>query len=128
MTDSITGLEHKVKVVINDCFGGFGLSDSAVERYAELKNIKLVKIIEDRPFGGGSWYIDGVEDEEHYFSSYSINDRADPALVQVVEEMGDAANGWAAVLKIVDIPDDVEWHIAEYDGIEHVAENHRTWR
>lgn len=115
------------KVVINRCFGGFGLSDSAVERYAELKGIKLVKIIEERSFGGGSWYIDGIEDDDHYFSSYSIEDRDDPILVQVVEEMGEQSWGWASELVVVTIPDDVKWHISEYDGLEHVAENHRTW-
>jgi len=30
-------------------------------------------------------------------------------------------------LKIVDIPDGVEWEIEEYDGMEWVAEKHRTW-
>lgn len=116
------------KVVINTCFGGFGLSDEAVERYAELKGINLVRIQEEKTWGGASWYIDGIKDDAHYFSSYSIgDDRADPILIQVVEEMGKAANGWAADLAIVDIPDDVEWHIHEYDGSEHVAENHRTW-
>ena len=116
------------KVVINTCFGGFGLSDEAVERYAELKGINLVRIQEEKTWGGASWYIDGIEDDAHYFSSYSIgDDRADPILIQVVEEMGKAADGWAAELTIVDIPDDVEWHIDEYDGNEYVAENHRTW-
>ena len=98
-----------MKVVINRCFGGFGLSDAAVERYAELKGINLVRIQEDKSFGGASWYIDGIEDDEHYFSSYSIGgDRADPILIQVVEEMGKAADGWAAELAIVDVPDDIE--------------------
>lgn len=117
-----------MKVVINQCFGGFGLSDAAVERYAELKGINIVRRQEERSYGGSSWYIDGIEDDDHYFSSYSIGeDRADPILIQVVEEMDEAANGHAADLGIVDIPDDVEWHIHEYDGSEHVAENHRTW-
>jgi len=31
-------------------------------------------------------------------------------------------------LAIVEIPDDVEYTIEEYDGNEHVAEAHRTWR
>ena len=116
-----------MKVVINKCYGGFGLSDDAVERYAELKGINLVKVQEEKSFGA-TWYIDGIQDDEHYFSSYSIgDDRADPILVQVVEEMGDAADGWAAELVIVDIPDDVDWYIEEYDGNEHVAEAHRTW-
>jgi len=30
-------------------------------------------------------------------------------------------------LKIVEVPDDANWYIAEYDGLEHVAERHRTW-
>jgi hypothetical protein len=29
---------------------------------------------------------------------------------------------------VVEIPDGVEWEIAEYDGLEWVAEKHRTWR
>ena len=29
--------------------------------------------------------------------------------------------------KIVEIPADVEWQIQEYDGMEWVAEKHRTW-
>ena len=53
--------------------------------------------------------------------------RDDSALIQVVEEMGEAANGSCAALKIVDIPDDVDWYIEEYDGNEWVAERHRTW-
>ncbi len=31
-------------------------------------------------------------------------------------------------LKVVEIPDDVEFFIKDYDGMEHVAEKHRTWR
>ena len=30
-------------------------------------------------------------------------------------------------LKVVEIPDDVEYDIQEYDGNEWVAEKHRTW-
>jgi len=30
-------------------------------------------------------------------------------------------------LKVVEIPDDVEWRIHDYDGAEHVYEKHRTW-
>lgn len=55
-------------------------------------------------------------------------DRKDPNLVRVVEELGAAANGAHAKLRIVEIPDDVEFEIDEYDGNEHVAEVHRTWR
>ena len=47
--------------------------------------------------------------------------------IQVVEELGEEANTPASKLKIVEIPDDVEWEIEEYDGIEWVAEKHRVW-
>jgi len=30
-------------------------------------------------------------------------------------------------LKVVEIPDDVEWNVQEYDGNEWVAEKHRIW-
>lgn len=53
--------------------------------------------------------------------------RADPKLVQVVEELGELANGKCAKLAIVEIPDDVSWEIDEYDGMERVEETHRSW-
>lgn len=110
------------KIVINACFGGFSLSDKAILRYAEIKGIHLV-------CEGDGWlkhyYKDSVSDD-NYFSDRDIP-RDDHVLIQVVEELGHDADGDCANLKIVEIPDDVEWHIAEYDGSEHVAENHRKW-
>lgn len=93
-----------MKVVINVCFGGFSLSDKAVARMKEL----------------------GIEDAETFWGRWD-NSRADLRLVQTVEELGHEANGHYSKLRIVTIPDDVKWHIHEYDGLEHVAENHRTW-
>lgn len=53
--------------------------------------------------------------------------RTDKDLVDVVEKMGEAANGWAADLRIVDVPDNIQWEIDDYDGIETVHELHRSW-
>jgi hypothetical protein len=39
-----------------------------------------------------------------------------------------ASFGSFSELKIVNIPDDVEFQIEEYDGNEWVAEKHRVWR
>ncbi len=91
-----------MKVVINRCYGGFGLSKEAEAKYAALTSKEEV------------W-------------SFEL-ERNDPVLIQIVEELGEAANGGYAELKIVEIPDDVEWQIQEYDGIEWVAEVHRTWQ
>lgn len=117
------------KIAINRCFGGFGLSDAAFERLLARKGIAFEKVKGESSFMGDSYYKAGhVGDDEHYLSEYSFcEDRADPDLIAVIEEMGKEAEGWAADIAIVEIPVDVKWHIHEYDGLEHVAEDHRTW-
>lgn len=90
------------KVVINTCFGGFNLSEEAIAAYAMMT---------------------GMAPEEVY--TWEMK-RDDPALVDVVETLG-GDMGYASKLKVVEIPVDVRWHIEEYDGVEHVAEAHRTW-
>lgn len=73
------------------------------------------------------------ERKEHNKKYESINldnrpeNREDPLLIQAIEELGEEANGRCAKLKIVEIPDDVEYEIEEYDGNEHIAEVHKTW-
>jgi hypothetical protein len=64
--------------------------------------------------------------ERHSLEHRDIK-RDDPLLIRVVEELGEEANGSCASLKIIEVPDDVKWEIAEYDGSERVAECHRTW-
>ncbi len=100
LNDLKTGVRY---VVINVCYGGFGLSARARREYCKLAGI-----------------------QENGFYDREVA-RDDPYLVQVVKSLGMAANGDHANLKIVEIPGDVEWHISEYDGNEHVAEDHRTW-
>lgn len=74
------------------------------------------------------------EKAEHneMYDKYSINKREIPRddkdLVELVEEFGDKMSGCYARLKVVEIPDGVEWEIEEYDGNETIAEKHRTWR
>jgi len=53
--------------------------------------------------------------------------RDDLKLAQVVEELGRAANGHGAELRVVAIPDDVRLEISAVGGVEHVIEVHRTW-
>lgn len=54
------------------------------------------------------------------------DDRTDKDLIAVVEKLGDKASGSCAELKIVEIPDGVDWEIDEYDGIESIHEKHRS--
>lgn len=91
-----------MKVVINRCFGGFSLSKMAYE------------------FMGLEW--DGYG---YKYSGYDM--RTDSGLVACVETLGEKADGRCAELKVVEIPDDVDWEIDEYDGLETVHEVHRVW-
>ena len=88
-----------MKVVINTNYGGFRLSDEA-EGMLEQRGVTVDDI---------------------------LYERSHQALVEVVELLGPGANAQGCNLKVVEIPDDVKWHVAEYDGSEWVAENHRTW-
>lgn len=115
------------KIVINTCYGGFGLSQNAIMRYGELARINIVCINDEKSPFWNMYYVDGIEDDEHWFSDGQL-ERDDPHLVRVVEELGNAANHDYAQLKVVEIPDDVEFQVEEYDGMEWVAEKHRVWR
>ncbi len=111
-----------MKVVINRCYGGFGLSKEAMLRYCELKGIVVYP---ERQSYGSYIYWKDVEKKKAFWDG-DIN-RNDPVLIQVVEELGAKANGEYAELKIISIPDDISWEIDEYDGMERVEEVHRSW-
>lgn len=117
------------RIVINKCFGGFGLSDEAFEHYLNLKGIKYGASASAFPSLQNSkdyWKDGNFGVSSDYLSDRDI-DRNDPALIQTIEELGEKADGQFTNLKIVEVPDDVEWLIEEYDGNEWVAEKHRTW-
>jgi hypothetical protein len=90
-----------MKIIINTCYGGFGLSKEALALFNERSGTIII-------------YEHDIE-------------RNNPILVEIVEQLGEAADGGFAELKVVEIPDDVKWQIEEYDGNEWVAEKHRTW-
>jgi hypothetical protein len=124
----IDELRGRRRIVINTCFGGFNLSHQAAIRYLELAGIEYK--LEPQPDRdtqnklGPAIMINGLGWK---YYSRTVN-RDDPALVSVVNELGTAANGSFAELKVVTIPADVDWIIDEYDGCEWVSERHRTWR
>jgi hypothetical protein len=115
-----------MKIVINADHGGFGLSDAAFERYLKLKGIEFARV--SGRFESADYYKAGHIDENDYYLSYYDIKRDDPFLIQLVEELGEEANGKYSSLKVIEIPENVDWEIMEYDGLEWVAERHRTWR
>ena len=120
-----------MKVAINVCYGGFGLSDKAFEKLLERKGIEFDKK-EDAGISGITHYYEKgqLDNDDAYLSVYEFTldeKRADPDLIAIIEEMDEESFGQFADLRVVEIPDDVEWQIDEYDGREWVAEKHRTW-
>jgi hypothetical protein len=120
-----------MKVAINCHWGGFGLSDAAFEKLLTRKGVEFVKVedLQYKSFKLTHYYKKGmVDNNDGYLSPYDfIRDRSDSDLIAVIEEMGREANGNCADIKIIEIPDGIEWEVHDYDGIEHIAEKHRTW-
>lgn len=119
------------KIVYNGCYGGFGLSDAGIKRYAELKGLTL--------FPEGSrlsiiYFIVPPDQRTQKWDETEVLwadriERDDPILVQVVEELGIEANGMCANLKIHEVPDGTAYRIEEYDGNENVViHDMHDWR
>lgn len=89
-----------MKILINKCHGGLELSQAAVDEFKKRTGNTL----------------DDIDDF-----------RTNPTLIQIVEEMGQSASERYSKIVVIEIPDDVDWVIKEYDGNEWVAEKHRTW-
>lgn len=95
-----------MKIVINKCFGGFSLSKEAYD------------------FLGLEW----GETEKFCKNGYAFSDdRTNPKLVECIEKLGEKANGQYSKLAVIEIPDNIDWYIDDYDGYESVEEKHRSW-
>lgn len=109
-----------MKIVINRCFGGFSISREAAKFMAESGCERAKKELQETGKGHfyGSGYVEGMSDRY---------DRASEHLVLAVETLKEKANGSCASLKVIEIPDGIDYYIDEYDGMERVCENHRSW-
>ncbi len=136
-----------MKLVINRCYGGFSLSPAAAialfeEGWKELGTpvAEYYKTHDDRrqsdladwrkskASGGDGFCMAIFSIDESHVIDVRPRDRSDKRLVEIVERLGEAADGAHAKLKVIEIPDGVEWSIEDYDGKESVHEVHREWR
>lgn len=144
-----------MKIVVNKCYGGFGLSAAAIVYYLKLKGLPCFFYTQTKYSHRDSVDLfekasyDEIKDETFppytftkdlgdSFSKWPRNDasyfyfgnlhRDDLFLVQTVEDVGEKeSSSRFAELKVIEIPDGIEWEIDEYDGIESIHEVHRSW-
>ena len=108
------------KIAYNARFGGFGLSNRGFEALLRMKGIE--------------WEAAGISHEMEYWLKGRVNEdgallclhdfydnRTDPDLIAVIEDLGPRANGYHADLKIVDLPVGTKYYIHEYDGAESIV-------
>ena len=114
-----------MKIVINTKYGGFSLSEEAVLLYGDKKGLNIIANQDEKIKTITHYYLNEAK-EENGFGEWEI-ERTDPVLIEVVEQLGDLANGPYSKLKVVEVPDDIKWYIHDYDGIEEVHEEHRKW-
>ena len=101
-----------MKVLVNKDYGGFSVSKEVYD-YLNI------------PWDGHGYLRNkdfGIESENDYFY------RTDLKLIGAVENIGiKKANGYLSKLRIVEIPDGIDWEIDDYDGWETIHEKHRSW-
>lgn len=141
-----------MKIVINVQYGGFNLSILAIKEYLKLKGKEAY--FYDTEFKNNEIYYRKLDDykdriltycflkdlgeeinsrslNEEIWDNYAFNEkdinRTDKDLIKVIEKLGEKANTMCSTLKIIEVPDNVDWIIEEYDGNEWVAEKHRVW-
>lgn len=115
----------KTYVVYNACYGGFSLSRAAVERIMELKGLPCYPkkvFLSSYIYYMAPWKgVKGTAERElPVFCDRDIS-RHDPHLIQVVQEMGEAANGLCAKLELYEVDVGTLYRIDEYDGYEAVV-------
>ena len=142
-----------MKIAINRCYGGFSLSDKAIEMIMKRKGLECHRYIRTKYYSrdGVNEYIKVTPDnskcdsthidyltkdlgetidklpKEYYWYYNSKLERTDEDLIAVIEELGTDVNGSFGNIRIVEIPDDVDWEIDDYDGMETIEEVHRSW-
>ena len=117
------------KIVYNSCYGGYSLSDKAIDWLSEhgserTKNFIAQKRIEAKEIED---FTSASQERIYNVTKFYVMDavrsflkRHDPDLVAVVEALGKEVNGTFSELDIEEIDED-KYFIEEYDGRETVV-------
>ena len=102
----------KMKVVINECYGGFSLSDEAINKLID-KGVKITDYYKATDYFYPENEVFGIDSEDDKAW------RADSRLVEVVEELGEMASGDCSSLSVVEFyPPNLSSIISDHDGYE----------
>lgn len=93
--------------VLNKSYGGFGLSHKAIDLLLRKGYIPTLETLEKIK----------KYDQRDYWIAQEIR-RDDPLLVEVVNELGDDANGECCDLSVVMV--NIEYNITNRDGYENI--------
>lgn len=131
-----------MKILLNKCFGGFDLSEDAYRLYAKKKGLNIYKYkSEISGHYPNTKFIYKYADDNSLFTQYFTKDfgtnieisnencekyslylreeeRLNPTLIEVVEELKEKASGRFGEIKLFEIPDNSDYIINDYDGLE----------
>lgn len=137
-----------MKIILNQCYGGFSLSNMAKALYLMAKgqtpyfyadrslyskadgwkrtdkyvyvDIKDIETTEEKLYCTTQYQGEVLHEyPEHIFYDREL-DRCDPTLASVVEIMGPKASGTFAQLNILEVDDNTLYRVEEYDGYEYL--------
>ena len=105
--------EHTIGVAVNRCYGGFSLSEKAVEMLRTRLGDPKIK----------SYSFDSCYDGDYGYC------RHHPVLIEVINELGEEADGSFAEIEIVYIEEKYKgfYSISEYDGMEGIKINYNKF-
>lgn len=101
-----------MKIVLNNSYGGFGLSNKAISMILERKGIPF----KQERYECSDFFTD-ANTGEVIDLVYDL-ERSDPDLVAVVEILEDEVNTDYSDLIVYDLPEGTHYQINEYDGFE----------
>ncbi|MGN7170837.1 hypothetical protein ACTHSJ_33755 [Paenibacillus cellulositrophicus] len=118
-----------MKVVINGSKGPFNISQLG---YKELVNLgwQTTTCSEDGELYDKDAFISIYQGiySFTFHAAHSKKIRTNPEFVNLVSNFGDKINSNESKMKIIDIPDNVDWEIEEWNGLyEIIREKSRIW-
>lgn len=134
-----------MKIAINTSKGAFNLSHTALMEYSKRKGFELYPFIAEAtidgrvcvPYSGQkySWVyysLSPIEKNDKFFPKVfdiSTIKRNDKDLIDIISELGERQSSCGdSTIKVIDVPDNLDFVVESCNGEEWVSEKHKIWR